>query len=311
MNTQHSMELREMTPNNSDGRTIACVVDTECCYKNAKPYDEANGLVYHFGAVFGDINQQQYSISYKEMDYYVKEVIENIDNFFFMNREGTPYGTNGAMKRALKDAIRNPHKVKRWKHIMEEFQDEINSRGVEYLTSYNYNFDIGAGEKQGTIRKTNMQLTDKAFYLPRGVDYFCLMDCACNIVANDNFAKWYNALPSDMQKQMQTEKGNKSYSAQTLMRYISQDLYYTEQHTALRDSRMEFRLLNYMWQHSNWKSIMKKEFVNKVMYVSPKDFHNGISSTQKRKNRLERGMKISNGMRKKNGSSKKQEVLNG
>ena len=61
-----------MTPNNSDGRTIACVVDTECCYKNAKPYDEANGLVYHFGAVFGDINQQQYSISYKEMDYYAR-----------------------------------------------------------------------------------------------------------------------------------------------------------------------------------------------------------------------------------------------
>ena len=45
-----------MTPNNSDGRTIACVVDTECCYKNAKPYDEANGLVYHFGAVFGDMD---------------------------------------------------------------------------------------------------------------------------------------------------------------------------------------------------------------------------------------------------------------
>ncbi len=56
---------------------------------------------------------------------------------------------------------------------------------------------------------------------------------------------------------------------------------------------------------------MKKEFVNKVMYVSPKDFHNGISSAQKRKNRLERGMKISNGMKRKNGSSKKQEVLNG
>ena len=34
-------------------RTIACVVDTETCYKNS----EAHGLVYHFGAVFGNIEQ--------------------------------------------------------------------------------------------------------------------------------------------------------------------------------------------------------------------------------------------------------------
>ena len=67
-------------------QTIACVIDTECCYKNAKPFDKPNGLVYHFGAVFGNL-EQTHSFHVREMDYYVKEVIQDIENFFFKTKE--------------------------------------------------------------------------------------------------------------------------------------------------------------------------------------------------------------------------------
>ena len=85
-----------MTPQNK--RVMACVVDTECTYISKSP-----NMVFHFGAVFGDL-EQEHSFHTLNMDYYVKEVISDIDNLFFKNKEGTAYGTNPAMKNALKDA---------------------------------------------------------------------------------------------------------------------------------------------------------------------------------------------------------------
>ena len=275
-----------MTPVNSN--TIACVIDTECCYKNAKPYDTPNGLVYHFGAVLGNLNQP-YSFHVREMDYYVKEVMQDIENFFFKNKEGFKYGINQNMAFAWKDSIKNPHKVKTWKEIIRELNENINSMGVEYITSYNFNFDIGQGDRVGAIRKTHQQLTDKTFYLPRGVDTFCLMDIVANLLANRNFASWIKTLSEEDLKQMTTEKGNLSYSAQTMLRYLSKDLFYTEQHTALRDSRLEFRLLMECWK--NYKQVIKKDFVNNIQNVSFADFNNGLPSTQKLKKRKERKLK--------------------
>ena len=78
----------------------------------------------HFGAVFGDL-EQEHSFHTLNMDYYVKEVISDIDNLFFKNKEGTAYGTNPAMKNALKDAIENPYKVKSWNDIITEFNGKI------------------------------------------------------------------------------------------------------------------------------------------------------------------------------------------
>jgi len=264
-----------MTPQNK--RVMACVVDTECTYISKSP-----NMVFHFGAVFGDITQQ-HSLYTKEMDYYCLEIIEQIDLFLHTNRQGKDYAVNGAMRNAWKDAIRNPHKVKKWKHIIEEFNENINSMGIEYITSYNFNFDLGVGDKVGTIRKTHQQLTDKTFYLPRGVEYFCLMDIVATCLANRNFTTWIKSLDEHSLKQMTTEKGNLSYSAETMLRYLSKDLYYVEQHTALRDARMEFRLLMECWK--NWDSHIRKHFVNNIKSVSWQQFNKGLSMKQKLENR--------------------------
>ena len=56
------------------------------------------------------------------MDYYVKEVIEDLSLFLHTNKDGHNFGYNKSMARALKDAINNPHKVK-MKDIIKEWQD--------------------------------------------------------------------------------------------------------------------------------------------------------------------------------------------
>ena len=266
-----------MSPRNNS--TIVCVVDTETTFINETPR-----MVYHFGATFGDIEQLN-SFNVIKMDYYVKEVIEDLSLFLHQNKEGHKFGYNKSMARALKDAINNPHKVKAWKDIIKEWQDYLHAMNVQYLTSYNFNFDIGTDSSEiATIRKTHQQLTDKTFFLPRNVDYVCLMDIGATLFMNRNYLTWVNNLTEEEKSQMTTEKGNPSYSAQSCMRYINRDLWYTEQHTALRDSLLEFQLFAHFW--GKWKQIIKSEFVNNVKTPSWQHLKKGFSAKKKRELRL-------------------------
>lgn len=273
-----------MTP---QGRqTIVCVIDTECTFINDTPR-----MVYHFGASFGNIEQED-SFNVIKMDYYVKEVIQELELFLFQRKEGKNrnFGYNPAMARALKDAINNPQKVKPWKEIIEEWHDYCKAMNVEYLTSYNFNFDIGvSSEQEATIRKTHQQLTDKTFYLPRGVELVCLMDIGANLFMNRDFMNWFDNLAEEDKEQMTTERGNISYSAQSCMRYLNKDLWYTEQHTALRDSMLEFQLFATFWK--KWKSIIKKEFVGNIKTPSWQHLKNRYSAKKKRELRLAKPIK--------------------
>ena len=244
-------------------RTIACVVDTETCFKNT----DSGGLVYHFGAVFGNIEQTE-SYHVKKMDYYVLETMENIGNFLFKNkRTGEAYATNGAMARAWREAINNPHKVKRWKDIVKEFNNNLNSMGVDILTAYNYNFDIGEGRKIGTIRKTHTQYEHKSFYLRTSdINICCLMDISATLLMNRDFYSWFDSLNDDDKNRMTTEKGNISYSAEAVARWLNLDIDYIEPHTAQHDAELEFMILCKAW--ATHKNTIKKHFLNNIKGVS-------------------------------------------
>tara|TARA_B100001094_G_scaffold60718_1_gene56334 strand:- start:197 stop:1090 length:894 start_codon:yes stop_codon:yes gene_type:complete len=244
-------------------RTIACVVDTETCFKNS----DAHGLVYHFGAVFGNIEQTE-SYHVKEMDYYVKETMQEIGNFLFKNKDtGEAYATNGAMARAWKDAINNTHKIKAWKDIIKEFNNNMNSMGVDILTAYNYNFDIGEGRKIGTIRKTHTQYTHKSFYLKTAdLNVCCLMDISATLLMNKDFYSWTDSLNAEDKARMTTEKGNLSYSAESVARWLNLDVDYIEPHTAQHDAQLEFMILCKAW--STHKNVIKKHFLNNIRGVS-------------------------------------------
>ena len=165
----------------------------------------------------GDVNQD-YSFHTVNMDYLCFRGYGRYAKLYILKiNEGTAYATNQSMARAWKDAINNPHKVKRWKDIISEFNDKLKAMGCDYITSYNFNFDIGVGDKVGTIRRTHQQLTDKTFYLPRGVEHFCLMDIVANKMANRDFSNWIKTLNENELNQMTTEKGNLSYSAECML----------------------------------------------------------------------------------------------
>ena len=115
------------------------------------------------------------------------------------------------------------------------------------------------------------------------------MDIVATLMANRNFNSWVKLLSEDELKQMTTEKGNLSYSAECMLRYLSKDLFYSEQHTALRDSRLEFRRLMECWKR--YSKIIKSDFVNNIKSVSWRAFNSGIPSTKKLANRKERGTK--------------------
>ena len=132
--------------------------------------------------------------------------------------------------------------------------------GVDVITAYNINFDLKA------MQKTQAQYSDKQLRLPNGVDKVCLMDICQTFIMNRDFKNWWDSLEDDFKNQFQTDKGNISYSAECIYRYLFDDYFYTEQHTALRDCRMEYKLLKYSYR--KWATDINKHFVNNVRGVS-------------------------------------------
>ena len=98
-------------------------------------------------------------------------------------------------------------------------------------------------------------------------------------MANRNFYAWVKTLSQEEKDQITTLKGNLSYSAETMLRALSKDLYYVEQHTALRDARMEFRLLMECWR--KWDKLIKSDFVNNVKSVNWRTHNKGLTMKEK------------------------------
>jgi len=139
--------------------------------------------------------------------------------------------------------------------------------GVDILTAYNYNFDIGEGRKIGTIRKTHTQYEHKSFYLRTSdINICCLMDISANLLLNRDFYTWFNTLNDDDKNRMSTDKGNISFSAEAVARWLNLDVDYLEPHTAKHDAEIEFMILCKAW--ATHKNTIKKHFLNNIKGVS-------------------------------------------
>jgi len=139
--------------------------------------------------------------------------------------------------------------------------------GVDILTAYNYNFDIGEGRKIGTIRKTHTQYEHKSFYLRTSdINVCCLMDISATLLMNKEFYLWADSLNEEDKARMTTEKGNLSYSAESVARFLNLDVDYIEPHTARHDAQLEFMILCKAW--ATHKNTIKKHFLNNIKGVS-------------------------------------------
>ena len=105
------------------------------------------------------------------------------------------------------------------------------------------------------------------------------MDIAGNLFMNRDYNRWLDSLSKEELEQMTTDKGNPSYSAESCMRYLNKDLWYKEQHTALRDSLLEFQLFSTFWK--KWKGKIKSDFVNNVRPVHWSNIKKGYSAKKK------------------------------
>ena len=154
--------------------------------------------------------------------------------------------------------------------------------GVDIFTAYNVKFDIEA------LRKTQDQINDKRFRMPNGMNIMCLMDIAQTKVINNDFHNWFKKQDKYLQNQFTTDNDNISYSAECVFRYWFDNYYYKEQHTALRDARMEWKLAVKMFER--WEKEIKRDFINFVVNLGWKTVNKIPSSNKKsqmRKAKLE------------------------
>ena len=239
--------------------TVA-IIDTETTMRN-----EHSHLIFDFAFVIGNVYEDN-SVDCLEKNYLIKDTLKDPENFIFTytdNETGNrvPYSLDKRYSTAL-DRWSNGerYEVATWDYAFKQFFDYCSRMGVDVITAYNLNFDLKA------MQKTQAQFSDKQLRLPNGIDKVCLMDMCQTFVMNRDFKLWWDNLEEDFKEQFRTEKGNISYSAECIYRYLFDDYFYTEQHTALRDCRMEWKLLKFCYR--KWPNEINKHFVNNIRGVS-------------------------------------------
>ena len=264
-----------MVKNRRKKLTVA-IVDTETTFKN-----EHSHLIYDFAFLIGDVYDE--FCEPLEKNYLIKDTLAEPKNFIFTYNdletgERIPFGLDSRYKPALERWAKSErYEVNTWDYAYKQFWRYCSRMGVDIIVAYNLSFDLKA------IQKTHAQYTDKQFRLPNGTQKLCLMDICQTFVMNRDFKLWIDTLNAELKKQFTTEKGNLSYSAEMMYRYIFDDYFYIEQHTALRDCRMEWKLLRYAYR--KWEREINKNFVDNIRGVSWKTANTVFSTKEKLKQR--------------------------
>ena len=105
------------------------------------------------------------------------------------------------------------------------------------------------------------------------------MDISANLLLNRDFYTWFNSLNDDDKNRMSTDKGNISYSAEAVARWLNLDVDYLEPHTAKHDAELEFMILCKAW--ATHKNTIKKHFLNNIKGVSWKNIQDYKSTKAK------------------------------
>ena len=269
---------------------ICCVVDTECTFKS-----EQSRLVYEIAWCISDLNDPE-NKDYFYKHFYVLETVSNPEAFLWHTKKYTDngidllhYGVDTRYGKVIKDCFTDFSRVRSWKDIIREFNQDCRNLGVDSITAYNFMYDFGINGKAGVIRKTHSQYTDKTFYFPNKVKHFCLMEWVCRTLINRNFFLWIDNLPESQRIKMLTAKGNKSFRAEAVQRYNNQEVDYIEQHTALRDVFLEMDLAKFTYSRY-WKTL--KYFLGTpkkslIKMVSWKKIQDEVSSKDKIAEKIE------------------------
>lgn len=256
-----------------------CVVDTETTMKSNHSH-----LIYDFAYTIFNIYDDFDEVL--EKSFLISNTLNEPKNFIFTRKgnegERIPFGldTRYAPSLVRMDKEKGRDLKSTWENAYKQFRTDLSIYGVDIITAYNLPFDLKA------IQKTHAQFTDKQFRLPNGISKMCLMDICSTFVMNRDFKKWLDNLSLDLKSQILTSKGNISYSAETIYRYLFDDIWYSEQHTGLRDVRMERKITRYVLR--KWLKIIEKEFLDNVRGVSWITQNKVFTTKEKRELRMKR-----------------------
>lgn len=267
-----------MSPYRKRDKLTICVVDTETTMMN-----EHSHLIFDFAYVIGNVLDPD--CEPLERSFLIDEILDEPKYFDWTTPKGEPKGkrrkfaTDSRYGETLKRRTKTKKGVS-WDFALDYFYKDCSRMGVDVFTAYNVTFDINA------IRRTQDQLNDKRFRMPNNMNIMCLMDIAQTKVINQDFHNWFNKLEPYLQNQFTTDNDNISFSAECVFRYWFDNYYYNEQHTALRDARMEWKLAVKMFER--WEKDIKKEFINYVVKLGWQTVNKIPSANKKLKLRKEK-----------------------
>jgi hypothetical protein len=135
---------------------------------------------------------------------------------------------------------RKQEMVLNFSEILKELWSDVRKHNVSCIGAYNLQFDIKAIKYSEEFfchsQKTISKIEKKKL--------LCLWNLACNTVGQTaQFVQW--AYENDCI----SSKGNISTSAETMYRYITNDVAYVECHTALNNALDESEIFKYIKRH--------------------------------------------------------------
>ena len=184
--------------------------------------DVEHAFCYNVGYTIVNIETREKLL---KRDYVIEQVWENKMLF------STSYYAE--KKQLYINALRGRQaQIKHWGHTMQRMIKDIQEFNVEFAYAFNSPFDVRV-----------FDFNSEWFKSSNALDYVKTIDIR-GLINKLLFSEEYKAFCEE--NGFYTESGNYSGNAETLTRFIRQDIDFVEDHTALSDSLIEADIILYM-----------------------------------------------------------------
>lgn len=212
------------------------VLDTEGVdtvkYGDNKPHPET-GLFYDLG----------YLVANREGEILCEHSFANSDVLFNTQLMNSAYYANKLPQ--YMNSLNEDWTVATTFDIWQQFKRDIAAYNVRDIWAYNVRYDMTIGN--ATIRQMSNGFVQ--YFTPYKTRYRDIWDYAGSLICNTpKYVRWCyaNGFVSD--------KGNPHTTAETVYRYLHNELDFVEQHTALSDCRIELDILLTAFKRHNRKA---------------------------------------------------------
>lgn len=128
-----------------------------------------------------------------------------------------------------------------WGDIMAVFKRDLKRYHVKCISAYNVAFDFKA------LNFTNRFLADNDPLFSKLLDskkWLCIWNLACETILNEpSYKKWVD------DNDLRSQAGNYPTNAETVYKYLTRNMSFEEEHTALADVLIEKDILKYIANH--------------------------------------------------------------